>query len=347
MLKKLELANYRSYKEAGFTFASGINAIIGRNGSGKTNLLEAVYVLARQKSFRSPLKSVIKHGAASFRIDGVIDNNRLSFRFNNSLPAKTWRVNGHNQRPRKDQLPNVVLFEPEFLRFITGSPGRRREYLNELTALLYPGASVSLRRYDRVLLQRNNLLKKTTGSLNQSQKDQLFVWNVMLAELAAKIDNWRLGLVDRINDQISDHYSQLAGNTAVVSLRYNLTYEPTQQTVLHTLQRHEQSDLRYGHTSIGPHRNDVVTSLSAKPADSSASRGEQRSIAASLKLIELAESEQIHEKPAVLLLDDVLSELDSTRQSRLLSLINAKQTLLTDTDIKHVKYLKDLNIIRL
>ncbi len=321
MLKKLDLANYRSYKAASFAFSPGVNAIIGPNGSGKTNLLEAVYVMARQKSFRSPLRALVRYGANNFQIGGEVFTNRLHFRFNTALPSRVWKINGHKQRPQKEQLPNVVLFEPEFLRFITGSPSRRREYLNELTVLLYPGSSTSISRYERVLLQRNNLLKKTLGDLAQGQKDQLFVWDVMLAELAAKIDTWRLEIVKNVNQSLSERYSQLAGTGALVELSYGLGYEPTQQAILRSLQRHENSDLRYGHTSTGPHRNDLLTQLNAKPAENSASRGEQRSIADSLKLIELEQSNLVHKNPAILLLDDVLSELDASRQAKLLDSI--------------------------
>lgn len=347
MLTRLKLLNYRSYPSADFTFSSGATAIIGLNGSGKTNLLEAVYVLSRQKSFRSPLRTLIKHDQEYFRIDGQADDHLLSFRYNpHSVPQKDWRVDVNKQKPRKEQLPSVVLFEPDFLRFITGSPTRRREYLDELMTAIFPTGAATLRRYNRVLLQRNNLLKQN-DFLDSDQRDQLFVWNIMLSELAAQIDARRLQIVGHLNSRMSELYSNIASKSADVRLDYELSYEPTQAKILSHLQHREARDLLTGHTSIGPHRNDISVYLNEEPAEETASRGEQRSIAIGLKLIELQQQEATSGKSPILLLDDVLSELDAVRQEKLLELIGGHQTLITDTDAKHVRHLSGVNFINL
>lgn len=347
MLTRLKLLNYRSYVSADYAFSPGATAIIGLNGSGKTNLLEAVYVLSRQKSFRSPLRTLIRHEQDFFRIDGHTDDHILSFRYNpKATPQKDWRVDANKQKPRKEQLPGVVLFEPDFLRFITGSPSRRREYLDELLAALFPAGATALRRYNRVLLQRNNLLKQNEF-LSSNQRDQLFVWNLMLSELAAQIDTQRLEIVAYLNGRMSDLYSTVANKEAQVRLVYELPYDPTQAKILSHLQHREARDLSTGHTSIGPHRNDITVYLNGELAEETASRGEQRSIAIGLKLIELQQQTAANNTSPILLLDDVLSELDAVRQEKLLELIGGHQTLITDTDAKHVRHLQSVTFINL
>lgn len=333
-LTDITLYNFRSYEEAKFSFAPGVTIIAGPNGSGKTNILEAIYTLCVGKSFRDSDSDLTRFEAPWWRVEGLVDGStKRDVRFDPTKQPSKQLVVDDAKKSRftyREQLP-VVLFEPEDLRLIDGSPTKRRDFLDRILVQLSPGYRRHLRAYERSLIQRNNLLKQ---SHHRDIEDTLFVWDVALAEHGAELIEGRRHLVEQINTQLSDLYSRIAGAEFAVEMKYltPIGKKDTTSSLLAHLKRASQNDRMRGYTSVGPHRDDLLLTINGKDAATSASRGEVRSIVLSLKLIEANIYSQQYETPPLLLFDDVFSELDETRRAQLLEAQNGMQLILTTTD---------------
>ena len=241
----------------------------------------------------------------------------------------------------------MVLFEPETLRMLTGSPSRRRAYLDGLLANWYEDGAALLRRYERVLTQRNNLLKQAHTMSTQSLDDQLFAWDVSLAELASVIEERRRAIVEGINETISREYSHIAQKSATAHLHYVASHAHSEAAYLHVLKEHRRIDVMRAHTTIGPHRSDFSVQLDGQAAETTASRGEQRSIVLALKYIEISQLTRLAGTPPLVLLDDVMSELDKTRQQQLLQRTDLPQVILTTAFLPSSLQQKKSHIITL
>lgn len=303
--------------------------MVGPNASGKTNLLEALYVAARGKSFKARDAHLISHHRPWARIDiDLAGNNPRTVKLKEARPVeKSFEVGTQTARRLKpEHLLPVVLFEPEHLRLLNGSPRLRREYLDGLIAQIYSQRAELIRRYDRVLKQRNALLKQRT-----SDQDELFVWSVKLAELGGQIYDWRQELVAQLNKHVPGIYSALAGGKHSVSIRYEPSVTGDYKAGLH---KHLLSDVdsRVGFTSAGPHRDDIAFSLDGILSSQAASRGENRTLVLTAKLTELALVEEKFKTKPLLLLDDVFSELDGRRRRELAAYLKGYQTIITTTD---------------
>lgn len=343
MLKSIALKHFRSHKDSLYTFSDGLTVITGPNGIGKTNILEAIYIQARGTSFRGGDSEIVAHGAEWYRIEArysALAHARSSTRIVRYEPnkaslkrvMKTFEIAGlKKQRLAANLKMPVVLFEPDDLRLIHGSPSRRREFLDRLCGALDPHYTTLLHRYERALLQRNNLLKTGIAS-----DDELFVWEVTLAQTGAAIIQARRELVWQVNERLSDTYCSIAHAPGSVEIRYDFHESSTslEQQLLSLLHVSRYSDRLRGFTSVGPHRHDFTLELGEAPADESASRGETRSIILALKFIELALLRERFDEPPLLLLDDVFSELDATRRTSLLELAHTVQTIITTTDVR-------------
>jgi DNA replication and repair protein RecF len=332
-LREIALHHFRSYKEARFSFSEQVTIISGPNGSGKTNILEAIYTLCNGKSFRDGDGALTQFEAPWWRVEGQVDDVRRDVRFNPTRqPSKQLIVDDikKSRLTYHEQLP-VVLFEPEDLRLIDGSPSRRRDFLDRILVQLSPLYRRSLRAYERSLTQRNNLLKQ---SHYHDIDDTLFVWDVSLAEHGARLIDERRALIDRLNSSLSDVYSTIADTTQQIVVQYDspIGHKDTMSSLLTQLKKHSQSDRQRGFTSVGPHRDDIIFTLNDHDAATSASRGEVRSIILSLKLIEAKLYEERYETAPLLLFDDVFSELDETRRAKLLKAQAGMQLILTTTD---------------
>lgn len=329
-VSRLHLHQFRSHRDAIYEFSSSVTAIVGPNGSGKTNILEAVYALCHGKSFRDGDDELITHGDDWYRIEASVEGVNRELRYQPSNKGKQLVVDGVNKGrfTYRQQLP-VVLFEPDDLLMIHSSPSARRKYIDELLQKISLPYRQLLSRYERVLTQRNNILKQR---LSPSElRDNLFVWDVSLADTGSKIIAMRLDVVEQINQRISQIYSEVAGEPQTVQLDYEVQ-EQTQSQLLAALHHALSDDTRRGFTTIGPHRHDVAIYLNDKLAKQTASRGEVRSILISLKRIELELlRDQCGDEP-LLLLDDVFSELDEARQQHLVSQ-TFSQTILTSTAV--------------
>lgn len=340
-LGDITLRNFRSYEERQFSFSPEITVLSGSNGVGKTNVLEAIYVLMRGKSFRDSDEHLMRYEAPWWRITGNLTLHEREVRFApEQTTAKQLIIDGVNKGrfSYRQQLP-VVLFEPDDLMLIHGSPSMRRAYLDNLLVSTVPAYRSNLSRYERALLQRNNLLKR--NSSEESLSDAVFVWDIALSEYGSKITEARLRLVEELNQKLSSYYSGLSGKTEQLTINYNPPHHDS-HAIARELSKNLSKDAVRGFTSTGPHRDDLSFILNGNDARTSASRGEIRTIVLSLKYGELALFTNQLENTPILLLDDVFSELDPERQALLLSQTADVQKIITTTHAPKRKGVKTI-----
>lgn len=334
MLSSVRLQRFRSYRDESFEFDPGVNIIVGPNASGKTNLLESLLVASVGGSFRAKDIELMAFGAPWARIDMQgIDISRVVkiLPQNNGLVKKEYEIQGQKlKRLNLQKTIPVVLFEPNHLLLLHGSPDMRREYLDNLLEQTVPGYSKVRRDYRRVLAQRNALLKRGKGI-----EKQLFAWNIRLSEAGYYVALARHSMVERINKHINHLYCDLASTTtAEVIVSYGTCCDINQYSsgLLSALEKRQSVDIERGYTTIGPHREDMKITFGGREASEVASRGETRTVLLGLKIIELQLIEEARESKPLLLLDDVFSELDGKRRKALTEVISGYQTFITTTD---------------
>jgi len=333
MITDLRLQNFRSFTDDSFELSPGVNIIVGPNASGKTNLLEAVLVLARGLSYRAKDSDLVRFEQPWARLDGhsEISGRRTVKIIREPEPSKQYELDGKTfKRLSRPHILPVVLFEPNHLQLFAGGPERRRDYLDDLLEQTVSGYGTIRRQYKRVLAQRNSLLKQEHIS-----ETQLFPWNVRLSQLAGQVARARSELVISINADIATLYKQLSQTKTKVSVAYdNLWPIETYATqLLKKLETSQTDDRQRGFTSNGPHREDLIVSFDSHQAQEIASRGEVRTAVLALKIIELKIVEAAHNgQSPLLLLDDVFSELDGRRRHALTDYLAPYQTFITTTD---------------
>lgn len=334
MITDIRLQHFRSYGDAAFEVSPGVNIIVGSNASGKTNLLEAVLVLARGNSYRARDIDLIHFGADWARLDAdLIDGKRVVKiqREGSEKAAKTFEIDEQvlSRLSSARTLP-VVLFEPNHLSLLSGSPDARRQFLDDLLEQTVPTFGSIRRHYKRVLAQRNALLKKNPKDV----REQVFVWNIRLSELGGQIVRGRTRLVDRFAARASELYQTLAQKHFEVALRYQAQFSPDQYetALLHKLESSLELDVLRGFTAYGPHRDDLLAEIDGHAVQEAASRGETRTLVLALKILELQLLEEIRGSRPLLLLDDVFSELDGKRRHALTEFLKDHQVFITTTD---------------
>lgn len=335
MIVSLRLQQFRSYTDESFEFEPGVNIIIGPNGSGKTNLLEAILMAASGSSYRVNDEDLIQFDKDWARLDAVTDNEETRTLKIVREPYKISKSYAFDDKSFKllslqHSLP-VVLFEPNHLQLLHGQPDLRRSYLDSLLEQTIPGFKTTMRHYRRVLAQRNALLK----SDKKPPKDQLFVWNLRLSELGGTIARHRFSLISNIQKFFPRLYQDIAGTkTTEVTLAYisKLPENNYDSALLSALEQSYEKDVLRGFTSYGPHRDDFAVSFNGRPAAEVASRGETRTALLALKVYELSMLEEQRGQKPLLLLDDVFSELDGRRRHALADALTNYQTFITTTD---------------
>ena len=333
MITDLRLQNFRSYDDASFEFQPGVNIIVGPNASGKTNLLEAILVLACGSSYRVSDAELVQRQQPWARLDShdSDDHDRTMKIVLDPRPAKTFELGGKVIRrlSLRDKLP-VVLFEPNHLQLLAGSPEQRRTYLDDLLEQTEPGYGSLRREYKRILAQRNSLLKQPLLSAG----GQLFAWNIRLSEAAGRIVRSRSTLTAALNAQLSSLYCDLSHSAVHVETAYasRFTPESYESGLLKKLEADLVLDQARGFTGAGPHREDMLITFDGQPASLSASRGESRTAVLALKILELDMLRAARDISPILLLDDVFSELDGARRRALTSYLQDYQTFITTTD---------------
>lgn len=329
-LREITLKQFRTYQDDTFSFDENITLITGKNGTGKTNLLEAIYILLQGGSFRVSDSDLTRNGSSWWRIDGIVDGESREVRYQSDhRPAKQLVIHDTKKRFSYQHRIPVVLFEPTDLQLIHGSPSRRRDAIDLMLSSLSPRYKQAQSRYERALQQRNNILKKRP----EKPDDMLFPWNIQLSEHGMTMLEERRQLVSDLNQRLSTHYSHIADGIHELRVDYvsAMPADITSSGYIHTLQARLSHDMMRGTTSVGPHRDDVVFSLSHNDAKQTASRGEIRTILLALKITYAHLLEQQYGMKPLILLDDVFSELDTSRQKNLLAALNENQIIITDT----------------
>ncbi len=324
-LSSIHLRQYRSYTDAVFEFTPSVTMVTGANGAGKTNLLEAVYVLLTGSSFRDGDSDLLQHGATWWTLDGVVDGIEREVRYDG---AKSYRIGEtwYKRLPKQFTMP-VVLFEPDDLQLIHGSPRARRKYLDEWIMQTDRQYKSLIARYERIVAQRNKLLKSP-----RYDEDQLFIWDMQLAETATIIMQARRQVIDIWNNHLAEYYSAIAQTDTDITIQYHskTPAENYYQHIIQQLHYYHERDRLIGSTSVGPHRDDYEFFIGGSSFITNASRGEVRSLLLSLKQLQRTQLEIIYHTAPLLLMDDVLSELDESRQKQLMA-INDGQRILTST----------------
>lgn len=350
MISDVRLQQFRSYGDATFEFGAGVNIIVGPNGSGKTNLLEAILVLARGSSYRVNDADLLQFNTDWFRLDAHLaphDSLRTVKLVTVPRQVKSYELDGKSYvRLTLHHLLPVVLFEPNHLQLLHGSPDGRRSYLDDILEQTQPGFAAYRRNYRRILAQRNSLLKRPQRPSTQ----ELFPWNLRLSELGATIARARADLCAQLAVDFATVYTEISQAKTQVAIAYQPKFplESYESNLLSKLESHLPEDITRGFTTYGPHREDFTVTFDARPADEYASRGETRTALLALKIIELQLLEAVRGVTPLLLLDDVFSELDGARRRALTGFLQKYQTFLTTTDADVVvKHFTDSTIIPL
>ena len=319
-LRRLQLKNHRNYAQLDLSPGAGVNVFIGANGQGKTNLLEAVAMLALSSSPRARRESeLVGPVGPGSRIEAAIEDGALTRELAIALDVegertkRTIEVDG--ARRRAFDLPGnfrVTLFWPDDLGLVKAGPELRRRFLNQMLVQVEPGHARALAALRRILEQRNSLLKRIAGG--EGGEDTLQAWDQELVKVATEIVDARAKAVSQLEPVAARCHRQIA-----VGERLEIRYIGPPENLAQAVQNSLAEDLRRGTTSIGPHRDDLLVLLDGQDARSFASQGQQRTAVVSLKLAEAALIEARTGERPVLLLDDVLSELDGERRAALLN----------------------------
>jgi DNA replication and repair protein RecF len=332
-IEHLWLKDFRSYPSVDLELTSGLCAVLGPNGVGKSNLLEAIGYLALLESFRgAPTEALVRAGASSAVVRGAVRSDEREQLIEAELvPSGRNRILVNRQRLTRSRdllgAVRVTVFSPDDLALLKGGPGLRRTYLDQLLVSLDPRNDALRSELERALRQRNALLKQTRGRLDEAAELTLGVWDAKVVAAGEELARRRAETVARIEPVVVEAYGDVAGAPEPISLRYEA---PWREVGLAAALRAARADeLRRGVTLVGPHRDDLVVALNGLPARTHASQGEQRSLALALRL---ASHRLVHEvvgTPPVLLLDDVFSELDPDRSAALLGSLPPGQTFLS------------------
>lgn len=335
IIESIELKNYRNYDELHMDFSQGTNILYGDNAQGKTNILEAVYVCCTTKSHRgSKDKDIIQFERDESHIKLNIRKDNVPYRIDMHLKknkAKGIAVNGIPIKKASELfgIINVVFFSPEDLNLIKHGPAERRRFIDlELCQLnkLYVHALV---QYNKVIVQRNKLLKELM--YRPEYESTLDVWDIQLVQYGKDIIRYRQEFVDQLNQLVKEIHLVLSGKKEEL----RLVYEPnvSESDFEAALKKGRIQDMKQKTTLSGPHRDDISFFINQIDIRKFGSQGQQRTAALSVKMAEIELVKHlVHDYP-ILLLDDVLSELDSSRQNHLLSGINHIQTMITCTGL--------------
>lgn len=330
-IKSLALSDFRNYENADIEFSKGINILYGDNAQGKTSILEAAYMAATTRSHKGSFdKEIIRFGCEEAHIRTNVEKNGLEHRIDIHLRKNKNKGVAVDMLPLKRSaelfgLMNVIIFSPEDLGIIKNGPSERRRFMDMELCQLNKIYYSDLLSYNKIINQRNNQLKNI--SFNPKAIDMLDVWDMQLEKYAREIIVKREEFIGQINVIIQEIHSNLTSNKEKLKLVYekNVSIE----NIMEELVRRRNIDLRYQNTSVGPHRDDILFMVNDMDVKKYGSQGQQRTAALSLKLAEIELVKRMIDDNPILLLDDVMSELDSKRRDALLSSIKNIQTIIT------------------
>ncbi|MCY8024144.1 DNA replication/repair protein RecF [Bacillus sonorensis] len=350
-IQNLTLSSYRNYERLDLQFENKVNVIIGENAQGKTNLMEAIYVLAMAKSHRtSNDKELIRWDEDYAKIEGRVikKNGPVPIQLVISKKGKKGKVNHIEQQKLSQYVGavNTIMFAPEDLNLVKGSPQVRRRFLDMEIGQVSPVYLHDLSLYQKILSQRNHFLKQLQ-TRKQTDQTMLDVLTEQLTEFAAKVVKKRLQFVDQLEKWAQPIHSGISRGLEELTLKYHTSLHVSDSPDLskminsyqETFSKLRDKEIERGVSLSGPHRDDVLFYVNGRDVQTYGSQGQQRTTALSLKLAEIdLIQEEIGEYP-ILLLDDVLSELDDYRQSHLLNTIQGRvQTFVTTTSVDGIDH---------
>ena len=349
-IQSLKITGFRNLKKLNLTFDSNVIAFVGKNGQGKTNILETIYLLALSKSFRSRINTDLIGFEDDFcRLEGQIsvpdEDMKLEFILTRQPSQKVLKVNGVKKKAA-DFIGHLkaVFFSPDDLSDMAYAPRLRRRYLDILLSQMDRDYLEALSDYQEVLSQRNALLKRIREG--EAQKSELTFWDEKLAGLSYLLITKRQDLLEGLKDKVQNHYKKISGKNNLLRLSYQTSIQnvSSPESVFSILKDYHSLDIASGNTQHGPHRDDILFTLNDHDMMYFASRGEWRSLVLALKF---AEVEWIHdqiEDYPILLLDDVFSELDEERQHYLFEAVSNCQTFITTTHREFLEGIKEVKI---
>ena len=336
IVTSLELKDYRNYNNLNIQFSNGTNILYGNNAQGKTNILEAIYLCGTTKSHRgSKDKEIINFFKEEAHVRTRLEKNLITHRIDLHLKKNRTKGVAIDGIPIRRQgelfgMLNLVFFSPEDLYIIKNGPSERRRFIDLELCQLDKIYMSNLSNYNKVLAQRNNLLKQI--ALNHSLQDTLNIWDIKLLEYGCKIIETRAEFISRMNELVGEIHKKLTGGKENLVLQYepNVDYNDFENKLKKSLER----DLYLKSTQVGPHRDDIGFMLDGIDIRKYGSQGQQRTAALSCKMAEIDLVRDVIKENPILLLDDVLSELDRQRQTYLLNSIGNLQTIITCTGME-------------
>ncbi len=349
-LKNIYISNFRNYDVLNLTFSPSINIIYGNNAQGKTNLLEAIYVLGMTKSHRSSIdNTLIKMNEKVSYIKGVlmIEEDQKQLEIGLSKSKKLLKLNQSEIKKISDYIShmNIIIFYPEDLDLIKGGPSIRRRYINVELSQLYSTYLDVLNDYNKLLKMRNDCLKQNikTGYIDDSYiqiLDQYFI------EKASLLYQMRKKFIDKINHYITEIFKDISGlDNFILNYHTNIDLNSDisyKDQLVTKLSKHKEVERKIGSTMVGPHKDDIQFLLDGKDLKFYGSQGQQRLAVLALKLAEIKLFQDYKKDTPILLLDDVFSELDFIKRNNLLKHIGKNaQTIITTTELE----LLDHNLI--
>ncbi|AFZ25898.1 DNA replication and repair protein RecF [Cylindrospermum stagnale PCC 7417] len=347
-LKTIHLRQFRNYQDQKVEFTAAKTILVGNNAQGKSNLLEAVELLATLRSHRLARdRDLVREGEPTAQINATLERDTgtsdltLTLRRNG---RRSVALNGETVRRQMDFLGvlNAVQFSSLDLELVRGGPEGRRNWLDTLLIQLEPVYAHILQQYNQVLRQRNAFLKRHVESLDATAlKSELALWDAQLATTGTRVIRRRERAIQRLAPIAAAWHASISGSTEILQIKYapNVPLTPNnpeavQSAFLAKMQQRAVAEIYRGTTLVGPHRDEVELSINQTPARQYGSQGQQRTLVLALKLAELQLIEEVVKEPPLLLLDDVLAELDPSRQNQLLDAIQDRfQTLITTTHL--------------
>lgn len=345
-LKSIEIEGYRNIKSAKADFSENINVIFGENAQGKTNFIEAVWLLSGGKSFRGTKdKDMIGFRRDNFRIEGIVHSenrdDKITVACSKKNPKFSSRMakigNGEYTSPSKIAGNfYCVVFSPIHLNIIGGGPGLRRKFADACLCQMYPSFMDSYRKYNHVLAARNTFLKNIKRYDRLQQEAVFDSYDSMLSALGGKIYRQRENFCRSLQEYAGQFYSRISAGREQLEFEYKFSAD-SRRRLLEKLTASRERDVLLGYTSVGVHREDISVKLNGTNAKEYASQGQQRSIVIAMKLAESRIMEQVTGFQPRVLLDDVLSELDFGRQDYLLNNVSGRQVFITSCDADRIK----------
>jgi DNA replication and repair protein RecF len=347
-VRRLSLDGFRSYAHLEVEFGPGPHVVVGRNAAGKTNLVEALVVLSTGRSHRSSSDpELVRWGAEFARAAASVEHETRSEELEVVVHArgagagarKRVRVNGVNRRASALRpILRTVLFAPEDMLLIVGSPSLRRNLLDAIVAQREPTAAAVMSTYQRTLTQRNSLLRRIRE--DEADRVELTYWNGAIVEHGARILDWRHETLAALAGPLAAAHREIAPHESPLALRYVSNVEPApdesnEDALRRRLHATADKEVWNGATLVGPHRDDVTFAADGRELTEFASRGQQRTAILALKLAELDVLTELDGLPPLLLLDDVFSELDPERRAHLVRRIGELPQAIVTTTTPH------------